>query len=299
MAEREKAYALLEEADRIGLRIGYDEGFVVVTRNEPVSQRSDDPAETERAIVEQLGEYGSEVFDLAAATARAARASTFFGQQAFIPKEQIIGKLVACDSTGKLTVSYFPAHAPQARNPSSCDIDGGQIFIIVDGDERSDPASSVASPWLDDERLRLLLLRAEALGLRLALDSAFILVRWSAIEGVEKSEAEAMIQQLGKRITEVAAHLFALVRGERGAAFVGQRVFVPELGFGILTGCSADGNVQVSYRHKDLDSQMNAHCSGKSVLILAGGCEETVSAPSVAQNSEAAWRRLVRRAFGG
>jgi hypothetical protein len=144
MADREKASALLAAAERFGLRIGYDEGFLVVTRSEPAGPRSDDPAETEREIVEQLGVHQSHVFDLVAAKLRIAKAPAFFGQQVFIPNEQIVGTLTACDSAGKLTVSYLPAHAPQARHASSLCIDGEQIFIIVDGDERPDPASPVA-----------------------------------------------------------------------------------------------------------------------------------------------------------
>ena len=159
MADREKACALLAEAEKFGLCFRYDEGFAVVTRSEPAGSRSDDSAETERAIVEQLGECRSDVFDLVAAKARLARAPAFFGLQVFIPTEQIVGNLTASDSAGKLTVSYLPAHAPQARHVSSCVIDGGQIFIIVDGDERPDPASPVASP-VCDERFQQLLLRA-------------------------------------------------------------------------------------------------------------------------------------------
>ena len=71
MADREKACALLADAARIGLNVEYDSGFLAMTRSEPAGPRGDDVVAAERMLVEQLGECVSDIFELAAAKARA------------------------------------------------------------------------------------------------------------------------------------------------------------------------------------------------------------------------------------
>jgi hypothetical protein len=300
MTEEERAQVLLEQAEeRGGLSVAYDSGFLVVTRSASADRRRDDAAEVEQSIIEELGRCHREIFSLAIARARGVRGEDFVGQQVFIPSAQIVGRLVGCSADGTVNVSYRENIHPERISNLNYSGPGQDLLLIVD-DERPAPASPTSfSSWIADEKVLRLFERAESVGLSLEHDSGFIVVKWRSIDGVEREVCEATIRQLGQSMREVFVHLVARARGIRGAAFVGQRVFVPEFNaFGVLASSSVDGSITASYHDKHMESDRTVFIHGDGVIILDGIEEAAEASSSASQNSEATWRRLVRRAFG-
>jgi hypothetical protein len=304
MTQKEIAEALLGQAEKHGLLVSYDSGFLVVTRSASADRRSDDAAEMEQTIIEQLGKCFRDVFSLAIARARFDR-KDFLGQRVFVPSQQIVGTLADVTAGGIVAVSYRADVNPERSSILNCSVYADTVLIIM-ADERLDQASPTSFSWIADENVRLLFERAEALGLSLEHDSGFTLAKWRAtgnVEGAVSREArearEAMIRRVGNSLREVFARTVAQARGSRGAALVGQRVFAPEFdAFGILSSSTVDGRLTVTYSDKKTKSQRTVFCSGDDLLVILAGAEEAAEASTPDRNSEATWRRLVRRAFG-
>jgi hypothetical protein len=120
--------------------------------------------------------------------------------------------------------------------------------------------------------------RVQALGLQLEYDSGFFTVKRSASADQGRDDdgevEEALLEQLGKHLPDVARIAIGKARGARARDFVGQRCFVPSVQFfGKLTDCSADGHVRVSYRRpsfKDPECDVDLiHSSrGDDLLII-------------------------------
>jgi hypothetical protein len=290
MANEGKAEALVGRAEWLGLRVGYDSGFLVATHSASADrQRDDDVAE---AIIEQLIKCRREVFSIAVAKARGVRGSNFVGRQVFIPALQVWGTLTDCSAEGIVTVSYPGQRDPERKVTFSGAPDG--MLIIID--ERPAPASPTSFAFIADEKVRLRCERAEAVGVSLEHDSGFTVAKWRARAGVELAVCEATVRDLGQSMREVYGYMVGRAQGVRGRDFVGQRVFVEAFdAFGILASSGVDGGVTVSYRDRHTGSERTCHCQGDDLMIIA---DEAAEAPAE-QDSETTWQRLRRRAFGG
>jgi len=298
MSEWERAEALIEEAARCGLQIGYDAGFCVVSRLATAAPPRDGAAETEQAIMEALGGSLRDVFAAAIARARCARGKDLVGQQVFIPSHQIFGRLAGFSAEGTVSVSYRQNVHPERISDLNYSGPGEDLLLIVD-DERPAPASPPSFSWISYDKVRLLFELAASVGLSLEHDSGFVVARCRTIEGVERDAVEAAIRRLGKSMGEIFAHTVGRARGERGADFVGQRLFIPQLNaFGILSSCDVDGDFTLTYFDDEMESRRTVHWRGDALLVILAGAEEAAQDSSADQKSEASWRRLVRRAFG-
>jgi hypothetical protein len=298
MREQERAKELVDQAEGRGLLINYDSGFLVVTRSASSDQRRDD-AETWQVTIGQLGSSIKGLFGLAVARARGARGKDFLGQQVYLPALQIVGTLTACSSDGIVTVSCRGTNNQgRISNTNYSGRGGDDLLIIADGDERSDRASPEAYPRIANEKVRQLLERTDSVGLRLEHDSGFTVARWQAIGNIERDVAEATIRLVGQSMSEILAHMVARARGVRGRDFVGQQVFVQELGaLGILERCNNDGRLTVTYQDKQMNSRRTCFCNGDGLLIIVEGDQEAAQAPSEHPKSTPASRNWLRRRF--
>jgi len=304
MTQKERVEALLEQAEKHGLPVNYDSGFLVVTPSAAADRGSDDAAEMEQTIIEHLGKCFREVFSLAIARARFNR-KDFLGQKVFVPSHQIVGTLADVTASGVVAVSYSGNVNPERTSILNCSVPAEDVLIIM-ADERLDQASPTSFSWIADENVRRLFERADSIGLSLEHDSGFTLAKWRAIGDVEggmireaREARGAMIRRVGNSMREVVARMVAQARGRRGAALVGQRVFVPEFdAFGILSSSAVDGKLTVTYRDKKTQGQRTVFCRGDDLLVILAGAEEAAEASPADKNSDTTWRRLVRRAFG-
>ena len=292
---------LFGRVQALGLQLEYDSGFFMVTRSASGEQRRDDDGEVETALLEQLGKHLPDVVRIAIGKARCARARDFVGQRVFVPSIKEFGKLSDCSAEGIVRVSYSRTSFKDPERDVDLTHSGhGDDLLIVVPDERPAPASKTSFTWIPDENLRRLnelFTRAADAGLRLEHDSGFTLVRKFTVEGVGRKVADGIIRELGARLSQISVRLAARARGERGAAFAGKRVFVPELdAFGKLVSCGDDGQVSLTYREKHTGSERTCWCQGDALIVVPD--ERAPAEPTAAQNSETTWQRLMRRAFG-
>jgi hypothetical protein len=160
-------------------------------------------------------------------------------------------------------------------------------------------ARTTADPK-DEERL---FQRVEALNLQLEYDSGFCAVTRSASADQRDDDdgevEEALFEQLGKHLRDVAAIALGKSRGARAQAFVDRSAFVPAIqAFGTLQGCSADGIARVGFRREnfrdpegdDVD-RVNSGSGADLLLILDD------ERPAPASKTSFAWitdERLLR-----
>jgi hypothetical protein len=304
MAQNEKAAALVERAERLGLHVTYDSGFLVATR--PFAQRDDVEGMVRESIVD-LGECLKDVVHIAVGRSRGVHGSDFLGQQVFIPGEQIVGTLEACSEDGTVQVSYPSPNERRSDSRLNFTGPGDRMLVIVAGEKNPADRSSIVSGSIRDERLRGFVERAEHAGIRLALEGGFTVVKWSTSGAEESAEderaaGEAIIRDIGgsRRLPDIVEHLAARARGVRGKDFIGQQAFVPDFGeFAVIESCDADGSLDVTYRDERMGSLFRCAVGGDRVLVITGevGTESIASLPG--QKPDAKWRNLLRRAFLG
>jgi hypothetical protein len=299
MAEAGGARALIDRTEKLGLRVDYDSGFLVVTRPARPEQKQENAAEMRQVIIEQLGGCVGELFGFAVSRARGARGKDFLGQQVFLPVLQIVGTLADCSSDGIVTVSCRRTNNEgRISNMNYIGRSGDDLLIIVDGGERSDRTPPTAFPRITSEKLRRLLERTDSVGLRLEHDSGFVIAKCLAMGNVEREVAEATFRQIGESMREVFGHTVARARGIRGKDFIGQQVFVQEFdALGVLEGCSNDGSLTVTYQDKHMDSRRTCFCKGDGLLIIVDGDQTAVRAPLDGPKSKPAARNWLRRRF--
>jgi hypothetical protein len=295
MSENGRAGMLIERASSLGLEVSFDStGFLMVSHSAGIPPRRDDAAEMEHGVVESLGGCLADVRDLAVAQSCSARGRNFVGCRAYIPSEDIVGTISSAEPDG-ITLTYsIPTNEEDVRDrTSNITVPGWRLFVIVSADELPPQIPSSAYASISSDRLRGLFERAESVGLRLEHDAGLILVRFPPTGTAETDAIEATVRALGRSIREVRDFVIAQSRGARGAAFIGRRIFVPEFGaFGVLTSCHNDGVVGVTYEREI--GVVTCLCGGDRLLVL--DFEETTSAASPDQKSEATWQKLVRRA---
>jgi hypothetical protein len=295
----ENAEELMKQAERRRLRFAVDSGFLVVESAASADQERADTAGMDQELIEPAGQCLRELFSVAMARSRGVRGKYFVGRQVLVPSQKIMGTLEGVDASGIVTVSYRSMPDPERVSNLSYSGPGDDLLIIV-ADERTDQASPTSFSGVADEKVRRSLEGAALIGLSLDHDSGFTLAKWRAMGDSETEVRDAAIRQLGNSRRDVFAYAVAQARGRRGAAFVGQRVFVPALdAFGILASCDVDGSLSVNYRDKHMESDRTCHCPGDRLLVITVGAEDAARASSAVQDSVPAWRRLVRRAFPG
>jgi hypothetical protein len=144
--------------------------------------------------------------------------------------------------------------------------------------------------------------RVEALNLQLEYDSGFFAVTRSASAHQRDDDGdveEALFEQLGKHLRDVAHIALGKSRGARTQAFVDRPAFVPSIrAFGTLKSCSADGIVKVGYRRENYrdpegDDVDRVHSGSGGDLLLILDDER----PAPASKTSFAWmtdERLLR-----
>jgi hypothetical protein len=304
MAQNEKAAGLVERAERLGLQVSYDSGFLVATRPSRLDPQRGEVEEMIRESLVDLGACLKDVMHVAAGRSRGVHARDFFGQQVFIPGEQILGTLEDCSEDGTVRVSY---PGPNERRPDSrlnFTGAGDRLLVIVAGEKNPD-RSSIVSASIRDDKVRGFVERAEHAGIRLAHEGGFTVVKWSTSGADESAEderaaGEAVIRDIGRRLPDIVEHLAARARSVRGKDFIGQQVFVPEFReFGVIESCDDDGSVDVTYHDTHMGSLLRCRVGGDRLLVIMGdgGTESVASLPG--QKPETKWRNLLRRAFLG
>lgn len=134
------------------------------------------------------------------------------------------------------------------------------------------------------------------MGLELEHDVGFVLARFPPAGTAEQDLIEETVRSFGRSMGDVRGFLIGRARGVRGVEFIDRRAWVPEFGaFGKLKSCGNDGDVEVTYERSDV-GQATCFCRGDRLLIV--DVEEPAPVESPEQKSEAAWRGLLRRAFG-
>ena len=141
----------------------------------------------------------------------------------------------------------------------------------------------------DEERL---FQRVEALNLQLEYDGFFAVTRSVSAESQEDDGEveEALLEQLGKHLPDVARIAIGKARGARGRDFVGRQVFVPSIQvFGTLKDCSAEGIVEIAYRRRSLkdpeiDVDLVHSGAGDDLLIIVDG-----EGPGPSSKTSLAW----------
>jgi hypothetical protein len=145
--------------------------------------------------------------------------------------------------------------------------------------------------------------RVEALNLRLEYDSGFFAVIRSASADQGRDDdgevEEALFEQLGKHLRDVARIALGKSRGAGALAFVDRPAFVPSIQtFGMLKSCSAEGIVRVGYRRGNYrdpegdDIDMVHSGSGADLLLILDD-----ERPAPASKTSFAWmtdERLLR-----
>jgi hypothetical protein len=301
MAENETGGVLVARAEEIGLEIGYDSGFLLITHSAGSPPRREDAAEMiaemERTIIASLGECLDAVRDIAVARSCAARGLDFIGRRAYIPDSQIVGEISGASASGIVVrYSHFNRGEDQERQTNAT-VPGASLIVIVSGSEEQEnlpPSSGFSS--ISSDKLRGLFERARSLGLRLEHDSGFIAAVFPPAGTAETDELEETVRAFGRSMWDLRKFMLGRARGARGAEFAGRRCWVPAFGaFGTVKSCSDDGVAEVTYQDKSLGSRLTCHCAGDA-LVIVDIPEE--SAPATAdQESESAWRKLLRRAF--
>jgi hypothetical protein len=300
MAEEGKEEALFKRIESLGLQLSYESGFLVVTREASADQRrDDDDGELEEALLEQLGKHLPDVARIAVGKSRGTRGRDFLDRQVFIPSLKMFGRLTSFSDEGLAEVRY----RRQSFKDPEVDVDaihsgaGSDLVLILE--ECPAPLSQTSFTWISDERLRRLFERADQAGLRPEHDSGLTVVKWRAIDGVEREAVEGIVRELGAKLSEVSVRLAGRTRGERGANFVGRRVLVPAFfnSFGTIESVNSDGGVTVNYADPHTGSQRSCWAQGGDVLVVPD--QQSAAEPtSAGQKSETAWQRLLRRVFG-
>jgi hypothetical protein len=159
----------------------------------------------------------------------------------------------------------------------------------------------------DEERL---FQRVEALNLQLEYDSGFFAVTRSASTADQRDDGEveeALFEQLGKHLPDVARVALAKARCARGKDFLGAQIFIPSLEtMGRLVDFTPEGIAQISYTrasHKGPDLEVDlVHSSGGDDLLIVLDDER----PAPISRSSFAWippttdaEVRVRRLFEG
>jgi hypothetical protein len=147
-----------------------------------------------------------------------------------------------------------------------------------------------------------LLQRVEALNLQLEYASGFFAVTRPASADQRDDDGdveEALFEQLGKHLHDVARIALGKSRGARAQAFVDRPAFVPSIqAFGTLKSCSAEGIVRVAYRRENYrdpegDDVDIVHSGSGADLLLILDDER----PAPASKTSFAWmndERLLR-----
>ena len=294
---------LFSRVENLGLQLTYEAAFLVVTREASADQRrDDDDGELENALLEQLGKHLPDVARIAAGKSRGTRGQDFIDVQVFVPSIQIFGRVTSFSAEGLAEVRYRRESFkdPELEVDAIHSGSGGDLLLILN-DEGPGPVPKPSFSFSQsDERLRRLLERVHAAGLTLEHDSGFTLVKLRAIDGVEREVVEGIIRELGAKLGEVSVRVAGRARGERGANFIGRRVLVPAFfnSFGTIESVNSDGSVTVRYRDPHMDSERTCWAHGNDLLVVPDERAAAESA-SAGQNSETAWKRLLRRVFGG
>jgi len=309
MAENRTAAMLVARAEAIGLELAYDSGFLLITHAAGSPPRREDAAEMivemEKSTIAALGECLDEVREIAVARSCAARGLDFIGRRAYVPSEQIVGEISGSSPSGIVVrYSHFNRGDDQERK-SNATVPGASLIIIVSGSEEQEvPPTSVAAiatmsafTSISSDKLRALFERSRSLGLRLEHDSGFIAAVFPPAGTAEPDELEETVRAFGRSLWDLRKFMLGRARGARGAEFAGRRCWVPAFGaFGTVKSCGDDGVAEVTYQDKFLGSRFTCHCAGDALLIV-DGAEESAPSASPEQESESAWRRLLRRAF--
>jgi hypothetical protein len=136
--------------------------------------------------------------------------------------------------------------------------------------------------------------RVEALNLQLEYDSGFFAVTRSASADERDDDGEveeALFEQLGKHLHDVAHIALGKSRAARAQAFVNRSAFVPSIqAFGTLKSCSAEGIARVGYRRENYrdpegDDVDRVHSASGADLLLILDDER----PAPASKTSFAW----------
>jgi hypothetical protein len=305
---------LIARAQAFGLRLEYRSGFLIVTRPASADRRREDLVEMEQATIEQLGKRLAEARAQVIAAARAARGKELIGQRVFIPLvgigdrrtrddregrqvlSQISGKLVACSEEGTLTVSHVERygvvghHRGSVERTATCNCD--EAFVVVDGGDQPDRASSFAS--IRSDKIRGAMERGRSIGLTLELDAGFAVAKWN-VAPEDQDSGEEILRELGRPRGELLGVLEGRASDAAGSAFVGQRVFIrPFDSFGLLQSCHPGGHLDVTYEDKHL-GRLTCSCSVADLLIVLDAEE---AGRSASPQSSPAPKNWLRRTFG-
>jgi hypothetical protein len=294
---QEKAFELIARAEKCGLHVEYDSGFLLVQCPAPADPQSP-LAQMQQATIEGLCARLDEVFDSRLAAARGARGKDFIGAQLYLAESDTIGLLEGCDPNGVLSVRYrreIHERIQDARiidTPST--VRAQQVIIIqaAGDDPLADRSPSRASMSFCNEKTRALLEQGEALGLRFVHSEGFVVALWPPLGDAEHALAERILLQLGRRVDEMLRLVSASARSKRGQDFIGCGIFPATAGApGIVESCDSEGGGVFTYADEDTGSRRMLTFGREWVLIVAE--EQPVS------SSEPAPRRnWLRRTFG-
>ena len=144
MDRNEKVHELIERATRLGLRLEFDSGPVLVKRTE-----SGDP-ERQRETITELGKYLRDIRQLVKRHATGARARVFVGQQ--IWSEEGEGVLADTSTDGELTISIARA---ESRRPQTVTSNAKSLLIVLDQEKEDGATSSDREQTSEPPRKRL------------------------------------------------------------------------------------------------------------------------------------------------
>ncbi len=303
MSDKEQAKHLVERAEKLGLHIGYEEGFLVARHSANWDPVRDDGPEIEREIIGDLGDCLGDVLDIAVGRAGSRRAADLAGARVFSVSDRAFGTLASCSSDGALSVSRLVEKNARFASDDPVLVERNVvysiqvcIFLVPSGS----PADSAGSAQrMKDERLQPLLDRYERTGLRVELDAGVLIVKYPPSETLEISDAEIAVQDLGRWNREIRRDLGARARGRMGAGFIGRSAFAPDLSaFGLISSSGDAGEVTFRYADNRTESELEVHLGGDRMLVLPDLEVRPNRVAQSEQQQESTWRRLTRRVFG-
>ncbi len=134
----EKAKALVESAEKRGLKVDFDSGLILVTR-----AKSADPDKTlaQEAVIEELGKYLPDVRRLLTQRAIGRRANELLGRPIF--RTEGWGTLASASGDGGLTIEITKE---DFRRPQTLIANSESLLILVELDAAPSSGETTSEP---------------------------------------------------------------------------------------------------------------------------------------------------------
>lgn len=306
---------LVGRAEKLGLQLRFESGFVIVRRPAMPDEATGALAETViRGLAAQLTAVGRVLL----ARCRNTRGQQFLGRLAFGVDYDIVGTIAAC-SGDRVDLRYRADAGEERERQSVGPAHADNVLIIADAPDPADASSGF--PVSVDERFQEFIERADRLGVKFWWNSGFVLASF----GRDRKAVAEMLRTLDSRpkksgldsyiatvspwvtrMVEIRRLVLARARAVRGGDFIGADVFAPPIGS--IDGYDAKGTIKSFGDGGFIISARNAWagetalaCGCEHCLIVIDDEREPTEVPSssAAPGSEAASGSWLRRAFTG